>query len=81
MIDNNNRAVPAKKYYTLFLSEEEIEKELSLIFDPQICQECGHDHSFKNNFEDIKTSIDDFTAYHRNRISIIVSVTGGKIGT
>jgi len=71
MIDNNNnnnRSVPAKKDYTLSLSEEEIEKELSLIFDPKICLECGQDHSFKNGFENVKTSIDDFQVYFENRI-------------
>ena len=30
MTDNNNRSDPAKKGYTLSLSEKEIEKELSL---------------------------------------------------
>jgi hypothetical protein len=81
MIDNNNRSVPAKKDYTLSLSEKEIEKQLSLIFDPQICLECGQDHSFKNSFEDVRTSIDDFLKYSGNRISgIAMSVMGGKIG-
>jgi hypothetical protein len=70
MIDNNNRSVPAIKDYTLTLSEKEIEKQLSLIFDPQICTECGQDHSFKNNFEKVRTSVDDFPSYLGNRISI-----------
>jgi hypothetical protein len=64
MIDNN-RAVPAKK---------DIEKQLSLIFDPQICPKCRQDHSFKNNFEDVETSIDDFLAYLENRISITIPI-------
>jgi hypothetical protein len=63
MIDNNNRSDPGKKDYTISLSEKETEKQLSLIFDPHICLECGQDHSFKNNFEDVETSIDDFLAY------------------
>jgi hypothetical protein len=49
MTDNSNRSDPGK---------EEIEKELSIIFDSQICVECGQDHSFKNSFENVKTSID-----------------------
>jgi hypothetical protein len=73
MIDNN-RSDPGKKDYTLSLSEEEIEKELSLIFDPQICLECGQDHSFKNNFEDVETSIDDFLACLENRIAITIPI-------
>jgi hypothetical protein len=81
MIDNNNRSVPAKKGYTLSLSKKEIEKELSLIFDPQICPECGQDHSFKYSFEDVETSIDDFLAYLENRISIAVHIMGGKLGS
>jgi len=71
MIDNNNnnnRSVPAKKDYTLSLSGKEIAKQLSLIFDPQICPECGQDHGFKNGFENVKTSIDDFQVYFENRI-------------
>jgi hypothetical protein len=70
MADNNIRLDPAKKCYTLFISEEEIEEQLSLIFEPQICAECGHDHSFKNSFEDVRTSIDDFLDCIRNRIFI-----------
>lgn len=77
MTDNSNRTDPTKKDYTLSLSDEEIEKELSLIFDPQICAECGHDHSFKNSFEDVKTSIDDFPAYLRNGISIAIPIVEG----
>jgi hypothetical protein len=77
MTDNNNRSDQAKKGYTLSLSEIEIENELSLTFDPQICAECGQDHSFKNGFEDVKTGIDDFPVYLRNRFSIVISVTGG----
>jgi hypothetical protein len=76
---DNNRSDPAKRGYTLSLSEEAIEKQLSLIFDPQICAECGHDHSFKNSSIDVKTSIDDFPAYLRSRIPIAMSVPGGKI--
>jgi hypothetical protein len=71
MTDNNNRSDPAKKDCTL--SEEEIE-QLALTFDPQICSECGHVHSFKNSFEDVKTSIDDIAAYLRNRTTISISV-------
>ena len=77
MADNDNRSDPAKKGYTLSISEEEIEKQLSIIFDSQICAECGHDHSFKNSFEDVKTSIDYLPAYLRHRISIVISVKGG----
>ena len=78
MTDNSNRSDPAKKDYTLSLSEKEIENQLSLIFDPQICPECGQDHSFKNGFEDVKTSIDDFPVYLRNRISgIAISIVEG----
>jgi hypothetical protein len=77
MTDNNNRSDPAKKGYTLSLSEKEIKNELSLIFDPHICAECGQDHGFKNSFENVKTSIDDFPVYLRNRIPMVVSATGG----
>jgi hypothetical protein len=77
MTDNDNRSDPAIKGYTLSLSEKEIEKELSLIFDPQICPECGQDHSFKNGFEDIKTSIDDFPVYLGNIISIAIPIVEG----
>jgi hypothetical protein len=75
MFGNNNKPKQAKKGYTL--SEEEIEKQLSLIFDPQICPECGQDHSFKNGFEDIKTSIDDLPAYLGNKISIAIPIVEG----
>lgn len=79
--DNNYKSKQAKKGYILSLTEEEIEKELSIIFEPQICPECEQDHSFKNAFEDVKTSIDDFPDYFRSRISgIAMSVVGGKIG-
>jgi hypothetical protein len=79
--DNNNRSDRSKKGYTLSLYEEEIEKELSLIFDPQICPECGQDHSFKNSFEDVKLNTVDFPKYFGNRHSgIAISVVGGKIG-
>ena len=82
MTDKNNRSDPAKKCCTLSLSEEEIEKQLSLIFDSQICAECGHDHSFKNSFEDVKTSMDNFPANLRNRISgIALCVAGGNLGS
>jgi len=81
MTDNNNRSGPAKKGYTLSLSKGEIEKQLSLIFEPQICSECGQDHSFKNTFEDVKLNIADFPKYFGNRHSgIAISVVGGKIG-
>ena len=79
MIGNNNKPEQAKKSYTLSLSEEEIEKQLSLIFDPQICPECGQDHSFKSSFQDVKTSIDSFPVYLRNRISIVISIVGGNL--
>jgi hypothetical protein len=69
MADNDNRSDPAKKGYTLSISEKEVENELSLIFDPQICPECGQDHSFKNSFEDVKTSIDYFLKYFTHNIS------------
>jgi hypothetical protein len=59
----NSRSDPAKKCYTLSISEEEIEKQLSIIFDPQICLECGQDHSFRYSFEDVMTSRDDFLKY------------------
>ena len=78
MTDNNNRSDPVKKGYTLSLYEKEIEKQLSLIFDPQICPECGQDHSFKNSFEGVKTSIDDFPVYLGNKISgIAISIVEG----
>jgi hypothetical protein len=84
MNGNNNRSVPAKKDYTLSLSEEDIEKQLSLIFDPQICPECGQDHSFKYSFEDVETSIDDFLACLEDRISITIPIadanTPKKVG-
>ena len=69
MTDNSNRSDPAKKVYTLSLSEKEIENELSLIFDSHICAGCGQDHSFKNSFEDVKISIDNFLKYFKNDIS------------
>jgi hypothetical protein len=81
MVSTINKPKEAKKGYTLSLSKEEIEKELSLIFDPQICPECRQDHNFKNSFEDVRTSIDDFLKYSRNRISgISMSIVGGKMG-
>jgi hypothetical protein len=79
---NSNRSVPAKKVYTLPLSEEEIDKQLSLIFNSQICAECGHDHSFKNSFEGVRTSIDDFLDCIRNRIFMpIVEANAPKKST
>ena len=81
MFGNNNKPKQAKKDYTGSLSEEKIEKELAIIFDPQICPECGQDHSFKNTFEDVKLNIVDFPKYFGNRHSgIAISVVGGKIG-
>ena len=80
MFGNNNKPKQAKKGYTL--SEEEIEKQLSLIFDPQICPECGQDHSFKNSFQDVKTSIEDFSFYLRNRIlRRTIPIVGGNLGS
>jgi hypothetical protein len=81
MTDNSNRSDPAEKDYTLSLFDKEIEKELSLIFDPQVCSECGQDHSFNNSFEDVKTSIDDFPVYLRNRIPIAIPIVGGNLGS
>ena len=78
MTDNSNRSDPAKNVYPLPLSEKEIEIELSLIFDCQICAECGQDHSFKNSFAGVKISIDDFL-YLRNRISIAIPIVGGNL--
>lgn len=79
MVGNNNKSDQAKKGYTGFLSEEEIEKELSLIFESQICSECGQDHSFKNDFENVKTSMGDFLKYFLNNISgMTVCIIGGK---
>jgi hypothetical protein len=69
MANNNNRSVPSKKVFTLSLSEKGIEEELCLIFDSQIYPECEQDHSFKNSFESVRTSIDDFLAYLGNRVS------------
>jgi hypothetical protein len=77
MTDNSNRSDPAKKVYTLTLSGKETETELSLIFDRQTCAECGQDHSFKNSFEDVKTSIDDFL--YLNKISIAILIVGGNL--
>jgi hypothetical protein len=79
MFGNNKRSDPAKKGYTLSLSEDAIERQLSLIFDSQICAECGHDHSFKNSFEGVKTSMDNFPAYLRNRISIAIPAEGDNL--
>lgn len=80
MFASFNNTKQAKKGYTLSLSEE-IEKEISLISEPQICPECGQDHSFKNTFEDVKLNIVDFPKYFGNRHSgIAISVVGGKIG-
>ena len=77
-----NKTKQAKEDYTLSLSEEEIEKQLSLIFEPQICPECGQDHSFKNSFEGVKTSIDDFPIYLRNRIlRRAIPIVGGNLGS
>jgi hypothetical protein len=81
MFGNNIRSNPAKKGSALSLSEKEIENELSLIFDSQICAECGNDHSFKNSFQDVETSIDDLPAYLRNRISIAIPIVGGNLGS
>jgi hypothetical protein len=69
MADNNIRSDPTKKDYTLSLPEKEIEKELSIIFDPQICPECGQDHSFRNSFENEGTSLDNFLKYFTNNVS------------
>ena len=69
MADNNIRSYPIKKDYTLSLPEKEIEKELSIIFDPQICLECGQDHSFRNSFENEGTSLDNFLKYFTNNVS------------
>jgi hypothetical protein len=80
MIDNN-RSDPGKKDYTISLSEEEIEKELSLIFDPQTCAECGQDHSFRYNFESVKTSEDDFPDWLRNRTTLVIPIVGGNLGS
>jgi hypothetical protein len=74
MFGNNKISDPGKIDYTLSLSEKKIEKELSLIFDHQICTECGQDHSFKNSFEHERTSIDDFPSYLTYRISIAVPI-------
>lgn len=52
---------------SIVVTEEEIKKELGIVFDSQICRECEQDHSFKNNFENVKTSMDDFLNI-RNRI-------------
>jgi hypothetical protein len=80
MTDKSNRSDPTKKDCTLSLSEKEIENELSSIFDSQICSECGQDHSFKNSFQDVKTSMDDFPEYLRNRVSgIAIPIVGGKL--
>jgi hypothetical protein len=76
MTDNSNRSDPAKKVYTLPLSEKEIEKELSLIFDSHLVS----DHSFKSSSETVRTSIDDFPEYLRNRVSgIAIPIVGGKL--
>jgi hypothetical protein len=72
MFGNNNKKDLVKKCFTL--SEKEIERELFLIFEPQICLECGQDHSFKNGFEDVKTSIDDFLKYFTSSVSGIILV-------
>jgi hypothetical protein len=69
MFGNTNKSDPAKKGYTLSLSKKEIEKQLSLIFDPRICLGCGQDHGFKNSFENVGTSLDNFLKYFTNNIS------------
>jgi hypothetical protein len=82
MTDNSNRSDPAIKDYTLSLSGKEIEKELSLIFDPQICLECGQDHSFRYSFEDVMTRRDDLPFCLRNGISgTAICVAGGNLGS
>jgi hypothetical protein len=53
---------------------KEIENQLSLIFDPQTCLECRQDHSFKNGFERVKRSIDDFLKYFTSSTSGIILV-------
>lgn len=77
MFGNSIRSDPAKKDYTLSITEKEIGKELSLAFESKICLECRQDRSLKNTFKDIETRIDDFLAYLRNKISIVISATGG----
>jgi hypothetical protein len=81
MVATKSKPKQPKKGY-INLSEEEIEKEQSLIFDPQICSDCRQDHSFKNSFESVRTSIDDFPEYLRNRVSgIAIPIVGGKLGS
>ena len=81
MFTTINNTKQAKKCYTLSLSGEDMEKEISLIFDPPIFPECGQDHSFNNTFEDVKTNTVDFPKYFGNGPSgIAISVVGGKIG-
>jgi len=69
MNDSYYKSNLAKKSYAAFPSEEETEKQLSLIFDPQICPECGEDHSFKNRFENVKANMDNFPNCIRNNVS------------
>jgi hypothetical protein len=51
-LDRNNR-------YNSIKEAEEDDKYLSCL--DRICKECGQDHSFTNNFEGVKTSIDALT--------------------
>jgi hypothetical protein len=69
MVVTINNPYHAKKDYTGSLSEEEVEQELSLVYDSQICPQCKKDHSFKNIFDNVITSIDDFLNI-RNRILV-----------
>jgi hypothetical protein len=78
MADISNRSDPAKKCYTLSISEEEIERQISIIFGSQICSECGQDHSFKNSFESVRTSIDYLSTNFRNRISMEIPSVEAK---
>jgi hypothetical protein len=48
---------------------------MSLTFESKICLECRQDRSLKNTFKDIEIRIDDFPAYLRNKISIVISAT------
>jgi hypothetical protein len=68
----------SKKGYFQSLTEEEIKKELNLVCDSQTCPECGQDHSFKNSFENVNTSMDDFLKYFGNNVSgRAIAITGG----
>mgnify|MGYP007135522591 CR=1 FL=1 len=47
--------------------ESLVDNQQCQIIDDHECKECGQDHSFKQNFEDVKTSIDIIPEMLRRR--------------